>query len=246
MGTKVRWANRNWQFYDDVLSAAQGSSLWETCPLNALRDDPALGAVYREEWLGVTPASSVIPGWTTTQATSGTVTVDTAKGLKVEAGAVTAGQGINLQMNRLAFTIAANKPVWLEASVRFEGMTSLKIQFLFGLAVAGTTLITSNAIGTDEKAAFAAVVTNGVILSNATLSATAGTGTGFTIANNTTFKLGIYATSSAIQYWVNGAVVATLTANIPTAPLSPAIVVQGNATVTPAVYFKNLMVAGFY
>lgn len=227
-----------------ALSPALGTSLWETCPLLALRSDPSVGTIFEENFLKVTPATNAIPGWTTTTATSGAVTLDAVKGLELDSGAVTAGQGVNLQFTSTPFTVAAGKPVWMEASVRFEGQASLKIQFLFGLATAATALITSNAVGTDDKIAFAGVVTNGVILSNATSGTTVGTGTGFTIANNTTYKLGFYAQTTGVDFWVNGVLVKTLTANIPTTALAPSIVCQANATVQPLVFIRRLTVVG--
>lgn len=234
----------NLHLRDTTLSPALGASLWEDCPILALIADPSIGTVLDENFLKVTPATDAIPGWTTTTATTGAVTLDTAKGLKIDSGAVTAGQGVNLQLTSLPFTVAASKPVWFEGSFRFEGQASLKIQCLIGLAVASTTLITSNAVGTDDKIAFDGVVTNGVLLSDCTKSTTSGTGTGFTVANNTTFKLGIRAYSDKVEFWVNGAVVKTLTANIPTAALTPSIVVQANATVQPIVYVRRLKVIG--
>ena len=244
MATKAAFKSQNLFFRDTVLSPAIGASLWENCPLLALRSDPSIGTLYEQNFLGVTPSSDAIPGWTTTKVTSGAVTLDAIKGLSIDSGAVTAAQGMQMQLTSTAVTIASGKPVWLEASIRFEGQSSLKIQFLFGLCAIDTTLIAASAVDTTEKAAFDGVTTTGVIVSDCTLAATSGTGTGFTIVNNTVFKLGIYATTTAVQFWVNGAVVKTLTANIPTAAMSPSIVVQANATVQPICLVRWLRMVG--
>jgi len=229
---------------DTSLSPALGTSLWETCPLLALRSDPSVGTIFENNFLGVTPATNAIGGWTTTTATSGAVTLDAAKGLKLDAGAVTANQGVNLQLSSTPFTVAAGKPVWFEASVRFESLTSLKIQFLLGLAAIQTALITGGAVGTDDKIAFDGVTTAGTITSDCCSSATSGTGTGLTLVNSTTYKLGFYATTSGVDFWVGGTKVQTLSANIPTTALSPSLVVQANGTVQPLVYIRRIMVVG--
>jgi hypothetical protein len=230
---------------DTSLSPTLGTSMWESCPLLALRQDPSVGTILEQNFLGVTPATNAIPGWTTTTATSGAVTLDAVKGLKIDAGAVTAGQGVNIQLTSTPFTVAAGKPVWMEASVRFESLTSLKIQFLFGLAAIQTALITSNAVGTDDKIAFDGVTTAGTIVGDVTASTTSGTTTGLTLVNTTSYKLGIYAQTTGVIFYVNGAQVgSTVTANIPTAALSPSFVVQANATVQPLVYVRRLMVVG--
>ncbi len=220
--------------------------LWDDCPLRVERMcfDPNYGKFYQSNYLNVTPASNAIGGFTTTVATSGTVTTSaTGGGLVISAGAVTAGQGINLQMIQTAFTPTASKPIWMEGSVAFSGLAATpKVQFLFGLAAASTTLIASNAVGTGDQATFSGVSTTGVMTANTTLSTTATTATGFTIANNTTYKLGIKLTTTAAYFWVNGVLVTTNIANIPAAALAPSVVVQGNGTVTPVATLQWLQV----
>jgi hypothetical protein len=218
--------------------------LWDDCLIGPSLYDPSYAIGYESNFLGTTPATSVIPGWTTTIATSGSVTTSaTGGGLIVSAGAVTAGQGINLQMIATAFTPTANKPIWLEGSLKFTGLSATpKVQFLFGLAAAGTTLVTGNAVGTEDKAAFAGVSTTGVILRNTTLSTTATTGTGFTVVDTTTYKLGMKVTTTSVDFWLNGTLLGTSITNIPAAALAPSLVVQGNATVTSVVTLQWLKV----
>ena len=229
---------------DTALSPALGTSLWETCPLLALRSDPSVGTIFDHNFLTVTPATNAIPGWTTTTATSGAVTLDAALGLKIDSGATTANQGVNLQLTSTPFTVAAGKPVWFEGQVKITGISGLKIQFLFGLAAIKTTLIATGAVGTDDKIAFDGVTSTGVLTSDCCSSSTSGTGTGVTVANNGIYKLGFYATSTNVDFWVNGVKVSSLTANIPTSALAPSIVVQSNGTTQPIVYLKRLLCVG--
>ncbi len=245
MAVRGKYASGNLFFRDTVNSPTVGSSMWENFPWTVFYSDPSVITHLDQQFMGTTPASDAIGGWTTTKVTTGAVTLDAVKGLKVDSGAVTATQGVNLQLTRTPFTIAANKPVWIEGKIRFEGQASLKIQFLFGLAAAQSALIATSAVGTDDKVAFDGVVTNGVILSDACTASTAGTGTGFTIANNTAYKLGIFATTTKADFWVNGVIVKSLTANIPTAALAPSLVVQANATVQPICYVDWIRAAGY-
>lgn len=217
------------------------AGLWDDCPLLPFLSDPSYAISYETTFLGSTATSDAIGGWTTTKATSGAVTIDATKGLKIDAGAVTAGQGVNLQMIQTAFTPTTNKPIWMEGKILFGTLASLKIQFLFGLAAAQTALITSNAVGTDDKAAFDGVTTTGVITTDTT-TATATTATGFTIVSATAYKLGMKLTPTACDFWVNGVKVGTSVATLPVAALAPSIVVQGNATVQPIAYLQWLRV----
>lgn len=211
--------------------------LWDDCPLLVYRSDPSYGKFVESNFLNTTIAASALGGWTTTTATSGAVTIDATRGLKVDAGAVTANQGVNLQMSQTPFTPTANKPIWLEANILFTALTSLKIQFLFGLVAAQTACIASGAIGTDDKAAFDFVGTTGVVQTDTTLSTVVTNGTGFTIVNSTAYKLGIKCTNASVSYWVNGVLVNT-TAAAPAAALAPTLCVQANATVQPIVFMS--------
>lgn len=232
----------NLVFKDTALSPAVGGSLWDSCPSLVDLCDPSLAFDLNTDWFGVTPATNNIGGWTTTTVTSGAVTMDATKGLKIDAGATTANQGVNLQGNRTFAQLAANKAVWMEGSFNFTGLTSLKIQFLFGLVAAQTACIASGAVGTDDKIAFDGVTATGVLQADCTASATTTNGTGVTLANSTSYRLGLYATPNNVDFWVNGAKVSSVTANIPTSALAPTVVVQSNGTVQPVVYCSWLRV----
>lgn len=236
-------------YYEVGTGPLPGATLWEQAtPIQPFHCDPAGFFVFHDDFTD-TATTNAINGWTTTVATSGTVT-NLATGLNgtiaVSAGAVTAGQGINIQMHGVPFKIAASKPVFYEARLQFTGLTSLKIQFFAGLAEQSTAIITANALADKMLCGFAGVVTDGVILGTAqTAAATVTTGTGFTIVNNAWYRLGMIATSTGIGYYVNGSLVSTVAATLPTNALAPAFVVQGNATVTPIVNIDYVRVAGY-
>jgi xanthine/uracil/vitamin C permease (AzgA family) len=71
------------------------------------------------------------------------------------------------------------------------------------------------------------------------------TGTGLTIVDDTYYRLGIIAETTGVRFYVNGALVSTLTTNIPTAALAPALVNQGNATVTSVMNLDRVRILGY-
>lgn len=239
-------------FFESSQGPLPGATLWEQVP-GPLADlcDPAGFTRYHNDFIEIGVSANAIPGWTTTVATSGTVTQDAALAngaLSISAGAATAGQGINLQLLGLPFKLAANKLVAFEARVQFTALTGPKIQFAVGLAEQITALIAAGALADKNFIGFSGVTTTGVIGSVAQRgTATNSTGTGFTIVNNGWYRLGFIALPGQVAYYVNGAQVASLAvaANIPTVGLAPILVVQANATDTPVVKFDYLRVFGY-
>ncbi len=236
-------------FFDSGSAAVPGASLWERYGSIAGVCDPQTLVQYSQDFVGVTPATNTINGWTVTAATSGSVVEDTALPggiVAISAGAVTAGQGINWQMSSLPFKIASGKPVAFEIGGKFSGLsTTPKVQFFVGLAEATTALITSNAFATKVRVGIGGVSTTGVLGSMCRSDSTAVTGTGVTVADATYYRLGFFATSTQVDFYVNGAVVNSITTQIPTTALAPTIVVQANATVTPVFNLDFIRVGGY-
>lgn len=234
-------------YYDMTQGPLPGATLWDRFASATRHCDPYPVTWYDQDFVGVTPATNTINGWTVTVATSGTVTEDTTNpngAVAISAGAATAGQGVNWQMSGSPFKIAANKPVAFEVYGTFSGLsTTPKIQFFAGLAEQSTALITGNAMATKIRLGFQGVSTTGVLTSVARSDSTAVTGTGVTITN-AAYRLGFYATSSQVDFYVNGAIVSSSTTQIPTTAVAPAIVMQANATVTPVFTVDYIRVAG--
>lgn len=234
-------------YYEVGSGILPGATVWEQAPLAAFYSDPGAWTELYQDFVQLTVASNTFGGWTFTAATSGSGASDTTvpSGVyKLDAGAVTAGQGVNFQLNQIPFKLHATLPTVFETRVKWTGLTSLKVQALVGLAAIQTALITGNAVGTDDKIAFAGVTTTGVLSGNTTASATATTGTGLTIVNSTWYRLGFVATTAAVKFYVNGSLVSTSTTNIPTAALSPSFVNQANATVQPVLNIDYVKVLG--
>lgn len=248
-GTTTPFENLVWR--DTSLSPALGSSVWESCPMLPIEADPFVGIRYFEDFAAQTIASNTIGGWTYTSATSGSITLSTTLGggvALISAGAVTANQGSTWQMAQPSWTVGTTKRIWAETYLQFTGLsTTPKVQFAWGLAAAGSSaLITAGALDTTKDfIGFAGVSATGVITANTQASSVATTPTtGFTIADSTFYRLGIFASPTSVSFYVNGVVVSTSTTNIPAGQLAPIYVMQANATVTPVANVDYLRVVG--
>lgn len=241
-GNQYWWDSANGYPPKTNLTNTQARSLWAGCPIDSIASSPGYGQIYNFTSAGAAVTSNVLGGWGFTSVTSGAITLDATKGLKIDSGATTGNQGVNTQLGFQNWQFATNKPMWLEAQFQFTGMTTLAIQFLFGWAAAQTALIASGTIGTDAKVAFDGVpTTTGIIQTDTTASATTTNGTGFTIANNGTYVLGIYVDTAKASFYVNRVLASQSTTNLPSATaLTPSIVVQSAGTVQPIVFMRWL------
>jgi len=232
-------------YYEPTAGVLPGSTVWEQSGLPFYFADPGAWVRFHEDFEKITIASNTFGGFTFTSATSGSVAADATVPngvIKIDAGAVTAGQGVNFQCNQIPVKLHATLPTVFEARVKFTALTSLKVQALVGLAAIQTALITSNAVGTDDKIAFTAVTTSGAVLYNTTASSTATTGAALTLVNATYYRFGIVATTSLVTFYVNGVSVGSSSTNIPTAALSPSFTCQANATVQPVMHVDYVSV----
>lgn len=233
--------------WDRNLSPGWGKSVMQKSPILAALCDTSGHVLLRNDFEQLTLASNTIGGWTFTNATSGAITQDTTNPngvLKIDSGATVANQGVNWQLNAPVFKLGTKKPIWYKARFRFTGLTSLKVQALIGLAAPQTALISAGAVSTTDMIALAGVTTTGVLNANTTASATATTAALAAIANSTWYELGIYATPTAAYFFLNGALVATNTTNIPTSALAPAFCCLSNGTVQPVLEVDSILVLG--
>ncbi len=237
-------------YYDPAVGPQPGAGIWSDCPLPAYYTNPTGFVYYYNDFTELTIGTNTIPGWAFTAATSGSNVADTTNPngvLKLSAGAVTAGQGVNWQLNQVAFKVASAKPVWYETRLRVTGLsTTPKVQLFAGLAVTSTALIASNTIADVDMIAFQGISTTGVILG--TTHSGAGlvtTGTGVTIATDVWYRLAFKATTTSVAFYVDDVLKSTSTTNIPTVAMAPAFVMQANATVTPVMEVDFVRVFGY-
>lgn len=237
-------------FWEQNVGKAPQSTLWSRFPLQAALTDAHTYVIARDDFAQCTIGSNTIPGFTFTSVTSGAITQDTTNPngvLLMDTGASTANQGINFQANVSAFKIAAGKPVAFEAVLQVTGLsTTPKIQFFCGLAAASTAIIASGAFATLDRVGFQGITTTGIITSVSRGGGTAVTSTGFTLADSTVVRLGFYATSSQVDFYVNGILAGTsATSQIPTGALAVSFSAKANATVQPVLCLDSYICAGY-
>lgn len=235
-------------FYEEGVSAGPGRTLLERFPLIAALTDPGQYVVYKDDFADVAIDTNTIPGFTFTSVTSGSITQDTTNPngvLLISAGAATAGVGVNWQMNNVPFKVAAGKPLAFEVIGKFTGLSNLRVQTFIGLAATSTAIIASGAFASVNRVGFQGITTTGVLTSVARQGGTAEAGTGLTLVNDTVYRFGLYATSSQVDFYVDGSIVSSITSQIPTVALAPSIVVQAAGTDTPVFNLDSMVVAGY-
>lgn len=233
-------------FRDSLLSPAQGTSVWERYSTLPYLCDPRTGILVRQDFDQVTIASNTIPGWTFTNATAGAITADTTNPngiMLISAGAATANQGVNWQLNAPVLKLHATKPTIYEARCKFTGLTNLRVQAYIGVSEIDTTVIGSGAITNTSGIGLYGVTTTGV-LGAITRATTSTTETGLTLVNNTWFTYAFIATTAKVYHYVNGTLVSSSTTTIPTVALSPTFVCQANGTDTPVMNVDYVAYAG--
>lgn len=247
MATRGNYTNSNLSFLDNVYSPAKGTSLWERAPTLPALCDPRTAVFYYDDFIDKTVGTNTIPGWTFTNVTTGTVTTDTTNpnGVTIlSAGAATAHQGVNWQLNVSPFKVAASKPVFFEARVQFTGLTNLRVETFIGLAATSTAIIATGAMAALDRIGFQGITTTGVLTSVNRGGGTAVTGTGLTLVNSTWYTLGMVCQTTGVDFYVNGSLVSTLTTQVPTGVLAPSFVCQANGTDTPVMNCDYVQVIG--
>ena len=217
-------------FTDDLLSPARGTSLWQSCPLLAIMMDPSVGNFFLDHFHALTKSSE---DWILTQATAGTAVAGALAGgvATLNAGAVTDGQGPQIQNAGTEFIPAAGKNLWFETKVKVSHITG---DFFFGLAELDTTLVASSALTISNGIGFESFTGDGVLVASSEKATVRGTVAAVhTLVAATYVKLGfIIRGVDSVEFWINGVPHATmlLTANIPVLALTPSFTVHATGT----------------
>jgi len=240
MQTRSYWRRNNLTFRDEAYSPAKGVSLWEQCPQLAIFD-PGVGYVYHEDFF-----SYVAADWAVTEIGAGGTEAmqDGAGGQLLITTDALDNDGVQIQKIGESFIPAAAKPIWFEC--RFQLVTAAKhvqSDLLVGLAITDTTVIPARTDGiyfskADESAAVGAVTEKA---STATTTASV-----LTLAAATWYKLGFFCDGvTTCYFYVDGALVATHTTNIPIVELTPTFAVlngEAGATAWAIDYFKAVQI----
>jgi hypothetical protein len=234
MQTRAIWNSGNMSFRDPDLSPSEGVSLWETCPILAIQQDPSIGHIYMEDFHRYNADE-----WTITQATTGTAALgtDTSGGTLVcDSNSTTSTQGVNVQHTAGPVIIpAAGKHIWAEFCVKVTD-TIDKGEVFVGLAEADTTIIGTSALSTSNHIGWYSVTDDGVLLFGAAKAAAAATKAATTLVEDTYIKLGFYVNGvTSIQQYLDGVATsaAHATANVPIVKLIPSFVCQSAGTNDP-------------
>lgn len=233
--------------YDPTINPTHITGLWRSCPLIEMLHDPKIGVLLDEEFVDYDATDT----YTATPATSGSAAIDTANPgtLKLDAGAATDNQGINVQRLKSGFVPAANKSLWFEAYVQLTATTPpvTKAQLFIGMAASDTTIIAAGAQSTQNRLGWQ-ILDGGLLVSSFTADK-GGVGTtiaGHTFVDATKVALGFFYDGAldTVQQFINGVAVGTpiATANIPKVVIYPSFVCQSDATDRPNLYVHGYRV----
>lgn len=232
------------------------SQLWRSFPTNDLANEPLIAFhLFDDFWkfdadesAGSAPA--VTKTWLVDQATAGTATLIDGQGglLKLDAGASTADQGVQVQSATEIVKYSDDTPVFIEAYI--TGFTNhAKCQFFFGLSVLDTTLFdtgensSANHIGFEMNAtSLAAGASKLQFVSEA--SGTRSTEANvYTVVDDTDFILGFKIENGQAQAYINGSPVGDpITTNIPTTELAITLACLSEGTSQPTVTYDWIRV----
>jgi len=217
-------------YTDPVLSPARGTSLWQSCPLLEMMADPTVGHVFFDDFHHLTKAAD---DWILTQATAGTAVAGTLAGgvATLNAGAVTDGQGPQIQLAGIDFQPAAGKHLWFETRLKISHISG---DIFVGLAELDTTLVATSALTTANGIGFESFTGDGVLIASSEQATARGTVAAVkTLVAATYVKLGFVVNGvTDVTFYVDGVANATmlLTANIPIVALTPSFTVHATGT----------------
>ena len=142
--------------------------------------------------------------------------------VRIATVSTTAGEGGQFQNGTTTgecVVASAGNVIWFEAQVKATTITTNGPDFFLGLCVADTTILTPGtpAALTAQSIGFTSLTKDRILLAGCKDGTALTTGTGATIVDGTYVKLGfkVYGTTK-VEFFVNGVLVSTITANIPT------------------------------
>ncbi len=221
--------------YDDAINPGHQSNLWRDCPLQEWIHDPSIGYMSEGRFDSYYAAATT-GDWVLTQATTGSAAMSTtiSGALAIDAGAVTSGQGAQIQRVKAPFVPAAGKDIWFEATVQATNPT--KLEGFIGLAEIDTTVIASAALSTANHLGWASAAGDGALLRVAAKASVAVTATASTLVASTNLKLGFKVTGiTSMDQWINGVLTGTAvaTTSVPIVAVYPTFVCQAHGTSQP-------------
>jgi hypothetical protein len=204
--------------------------VFANAPVQRCIKDPMYGYYFFDRF---SPFNKSAEAWILTQATTGTGVADTLPGggAAFDAGAVTDGQGPQIQLAGTPITPAAGKDIWFECRLKDSFITG---DLFVGLAPIDTTLMASSDMTTSNHIGFSCVTGDGILLCDANKAGVrVATTPAHTLVADTFVKLGFRVRGvTDITFFVNDQELSTLvlTANIPVVGLTPSFSIHATGT----------------
>lgn len=228
MQTRSLYSRSNLAFRDTDYSPARGVSLWESCPILALNQDPRTGHIFFDDFHDFKLSGTDI-GWTRTATGAGTSVIsDAAGGVLLNTNAAADNDMIQIQWNSEIFAIATGKPLWFEARVKTSDATQSDLYV--GLAVLDTSIVVSE----PSDGIWWRKNDGDANLDFATAASSTETATTAlaTLVADTWVRLGFfYDGAGSVLAYVDGVLKATHTTNIPSTELTPSFAIQNGEAV---------------
>ena len=225
---------------DGGLNAGSDTDMFRTCPWLRAVSDPAFAVTFFDDFMAFDDTDD----WIATTATTGTTACVAGFGgiIEMDSGAITQGQGEQIQLTTPSFLPAAGNTLWFEARLKVTD-TITKVQMFAGLSDIDTEIITSNDVGAsdyigwllDDSQQTADESTPYLSLNSAAGSEEFGTANTTAMVEDTYIRLGFILDGiTTLTPYLNGTAGTAITvSSIPLIPLTPSFVCQTNGTNDP-------------
>lgn len=228
------------EYFGEITNPGSGlrgqSAMWRECDLLDCLFNRNRGVASVDDFMNGLPTGK----YTVTQATTGTFALaDEDYGVAIaDAASTTDTQGVNVQLGGAAGEcLKAHASGLLFFETRIKAVTSINAKSFVGLAQIDGSLIAASAL-TSQCIGFQQLTGDGVIL--AVCKDGSGTTTAsaiHTMVVDTYVNLGfVVRNQSRVDFYVNGVLKGSITANISTTELTKTVVCQSPGTVSPKLY----------
>ena len=251
--TAYKQVEGNEVVYDENVSPTNHPGLWETCPLAPIAHDPTLAHVYEENFATYTSGEG---GWETTATNSGSVSVITAaagylgSALRVSPSDATAADNDETYVERenLNYILASGKDIWFEATIKQTETNVDDANYAIGIAskcLANTILDDGGGATTGSSVICIQKKDGGTTYEGWANTATTAA-TAITLATRRSGvwqRVGFHVKSNdTVDFYVNGVLCGTKTANIPTAAMGIYFGAKNGGANHDQFYVRNIKV----
>lgn len=223
--------SRRTSWYDPTIQTTYATdALWKDCPLLESIFDPTVGYYYFNDFIVLDKGTEDI---ILTQATTGTGVAGSGAGgiFTLDAGAVTDGQGPQIQLAGIDFLPAAGKDIWFEIKLRDSFITG---DLFVGLAEIDTTITATSDTTTANHIGLSSYTGDGILLRDCNKASTrVNTGAISTLVASTYTRLGFKVSGvTSVQFYVDGVAAGSTvaTASIPVVGLTPSVSIHATGT----------------